>query len=173
MTGPERPGGEDYLPLGHVTGAFGVKGWIKVHSFTSPREAILDYQPWLMGPERIEVYIDGGRLQGRQVVAQLPGIGDRDAALALVRQEIVIRREQLPELSANEYYWTDLQGLNVVTTQGVRLGTVSGLLETGANDVLVVSGERERMIPFVPGQYVTGVDLASGQIEVDWDPEFS
>ena len=97
---------------------------------------------------------------------------DRDAAAALKGTQIGVHREQLPGPGEGEYYWHDLVGLRVQTTQGMELGTVDHLIETGANDVLVVRGERERLIPFIRGQVVLSIDLAAGEMRVDWDPEF-
>jgi 16S rRNA processing protein RimM len=90
----------------------------------------------------------------------------------LIDCDIAVQREQLPALESGEYYWTDLQGLRVVNLEGVELGVVSHLFETGANDVLVVRGERERLIPYTTGEAIQEVDLDHGQITVDWDPEF-
>ena len=115
----------------------------------------------------------GGQRQGNLVVAELEGITDRDAAFALMGSEILIHRQQLPAAKAGEYYWTDLVELQVVTTAGVNLGKVDHLLETGANDVLVViDGEIERLIPFLQPQTVLSIDLVAGQMIVDWDPDF-
>jgi len=113
-----------------------------------------------------------GRVQGKGLAVLLPGFDDREQAASLVGLQIFVRREQLPATAKDEYYWSDLEGLEVKTTNGVLLGRVSRLMETGANDVLVVQGDREHLVPFVQGQYITGVDLESGQIEVDWDPDF-
>ncbi len=162
----------DYVPIGVISGVHGVRGWVKVHSFTQPREAILQYQPWLLGPERRQVKIGEGRRQGKSVVAAIDGINDRETARALLDLEIAVPRESLPVLADGQYYWADLVGLEVVTVTGQTLGKVERLMETGANDVLVVRGERERLIPYVPGQYVIRVDLQAGRLEVDWDPDF-
>jgi 16S rRNA processing protein RimM len=114
-----------------------------------------------------------GRAQGNGIVAELPGVTDRDAAAALVGSEIGVARSALPPPAPGEYYWSDLEGLEVSTVEGVSLGTVSHLLATGANDVLVVrNADRERLIPFLVGQFVTEVDLEAGRVTVDWDPEF-
>ena len=113
-----------------------------------------------------------GREQGKTLIARLPGLGDRDTARSLIDTEIAVYRDQLPEAANGEYYWSDLVGLSVVTVQGEELGTVERLIETGANDVLVVTGDRERLVPFVVGRYVKSVDLGAGRIEVDWDPDF-
>jgi len=160
------------VPLGHISGVHGVKGWVKVHSWTRPREAILEYQPWLVGKDRTPLSIVSGRRQGKAIIASLPGVDDRDQALAFVRQEIAVFRSQMPELQGAAYYWADLEGLEVTTVEGRSLGRVTRLMETGAHDVMVVDGDRQRLIPFVQGQYVRQVDLGSGCIEVDWDPEF-
>ena len=135
-------------------------------------EAILKYQPWLLGEDRKPVKIIDGRKQGKGLAALLPGYDDREQARALVGQQIFVGRDQLPPTEKDEYYWSDLEGLEVRTTGGEVLGRVDRLMETGANDVMVVSGDRERLIPFVQGQYVKRVDLEADLIEVDWDPDF-
>lgn len=135
-------------------------------------EAILGYQPWLLGKEQRPVKIVDGRKQGKGLVALLPGFEDRELAATLVGQQIFVGRDQLPATAEDEYYWSDLEGLEVRTTNGELLGQVEKLMETGANDVLVIRGKREHLVPFVQGQYVKHVDLENGLIEVDWDPEF-
>jgi len=135
-------------------------------------EAILEYQPWLLGEDKKPVKIIDGRKQGKGLAALLPGFQDREQAIALVGQQIFVGREQLPATTEDEYYWSDLEGLEVHTTGGEVLGRVERLMETGANDVLVIRGNREHLVPFIQGQYVTRVDLEAGLIEVDWDPEF-
>jgi 16S rRNA processing protein RimM len=160
--------------LGRIVGVFGVDGWVKLHSFTEPRENIFRYRPWtLRGPggERQVTQLQG-RAQAKGVIAHLDGVDDRDAAAVLVGTEIWVPRAVLPKARKGEYYWADLEGLAVRTVEGVDLGRVSHLFATGANDVLVVRGERERLIPFVPGQAVVKVDLDAGLVEVDWDPAF-
>lgn len=152
-----------------------MKGWVKVFSFTHPRENILQYSPWLLKKNNqiSEIKVIGGQRHGSAVVAELEGVADRDAAVALMGSEILIRRQQLPKPKADEYYWTDLVGLEVVTESGVKLGKVDYLLETGANDVLVViDGETERLIPFLQKQTVLKIDLDSREMIVDWDPDF-
>lgn len=160
--------------LGRIVGVFGVDGWVKLHSFTEPRENIFRYRPWtLRGPGgETQEERPQGRAQGKGVVARLSGVADRDAAAALVGTEIWVPRATLPKPRAGEYYWADLEGLAVRTVEGTSLGHVSHLFATGANDVMVVQGERERLIPFVPGLQVVKVDLDAGLIEVDWDPAF-
>ena len=160
------------LALGYISAVHGIKGWVKVHSWTRPMEAILDYQPWLLGEDKRPVKIIDGRKQGKGLAALLPGFEDREQAATLVGSQIFVGRDQLPATDDDEYYWSDLEGLDVHTTKGEVLGRVERLMETGANDVLVIRGERVHLVPFIQGQYVTRVDLEAGLIEVDWDPEF-
>ena len=166
------PGERRLVPLGHVSGVHGIKGWVKIHSLTQPREAILEYQPWLLGESHEAVRVREGQKHGNRVIALLENIEDRDQAEALVNQAIAVYRDQFPDLPGGEYYWTDLIGLTVRLEDGTELGTIRNLLETGAHDVLVIDGDRERLVPFVPGEYVKRVDLDEGIVVVDWDPEF-
>lgn len=167
-------GTERRILLGRVVGLFGVRGELKLESYTDPRDAIFRYQPWTLRSGAGEHPAAGvtGRDNGRNVIARFPGIADRDRAQALIGAEIWVSRSALPPPGPGEYYWVDLEGLAVSTVEGVELGTVSHLFATGANDVMVVRGERERMVPFVIGDYVKSVDLEAGRIVVDWDPEF-
>jgi 16S rRNA processing protein RimM len=158
--------------LGRIVGVYGVRGWVKIFSETEPREAILDYSPWLLGPTHEPRRVVEGRRHGKGVVARLTGCDDRDQAAVLVDQEIAVERGQLPPPAPDELYWADLEGLQVIGPDGVPLGVVDHLFSTGANDVLVVIGERERLIPFAWGEVIKSVDLADGRIEVDWDPDF-
>ena len=170
MGGPEK-----FVLLGKVVGVHGVRGELKLESYTEPRTQIFRYQPWRMRSTGGEKVIQGsrGRAQGKGIVAELPGVTDRDAAMALVGTEIWVARAALPQAKPGEYYWCDLEGLDVATVEGRPLGTVSHLVATGANDVLVVrDAERERLIPFLVGSFVTAVDLDGGRITVDWDPDF-
>ncbi len=166
------------LLLGKIVGLFGVEGWVKLESYAEPRIRIFKYRPWFVGRAdgtgEIEFDDVEGRAQGKGIVARLPGIDDRDAAAALVGAEIRIWRSALPKPKRGEFYWADLEGLAVTNMQGIAFGRVSHLFATGANDVLVVSDEarRERMIPFVTGEFVKEVDIDGGRILVDWDAEF-
>ena len=161
--------------VGRFHGAFGVKGEVKLESFTDPPERILRYQPWTLrdaqGRER--VCADArGRATAKGVVVRLPGIEDRDAADALRGTEAWVPRSALPPPAPGEYYWVDLEGLRVVNLEGVSFGTVSHLFATGANDVLVAQGDRERMIPFVEPDFIKSVDFDAGLVTVDWDADF-
>lgn len=164
----------EWVIMGRVAGLFGVQGWVKLISHTEPRIGILDYAPlYLETADGWQpVHLEQGRAQGKGIVAKFAGIDDRDAAAMLLDRALAVRREQLPAVAEDEYYWADLEGLRVVTLQGRELGVIHRLFETGANDVMVVRGERERLIPFLPEQVVRDVDLQSGVLRVDWDPEF-
>ena len=153
---------------------FGVRGEIKIESWTEPRLAIFRYQPWTLVRGASSSTLTGvrGRNHGLAIVASVPGIDDRDQAVALIGSEISVPRSALPAPKPGEYYWVDLEGLSVVTVEGVVLGTGSHLFDTGANHVLAVQGDRERLIPFAQPQYVTAVDFDAGRIVVDWDPDF-
>jgi 16S rRNA processing protein RimM len=160
--------------LGKISGAFGIKGWVKVMSHTDPKENIFNYSPWWLkkGIESKTLKVSGGKLQGQTLVAHPEGLTDRDQAAALAGWEIWIASNQLPPAKNGEYYWSDLIGLKVENLQGDCLGQISGLLETGANDVVIVKGERARAIPFLQGQTVLAIDLAQGVMKVDWDSDF-
>ncbi len=165
----------ELIHVGEISGVFGVKGWLKVFSLTEPRENILTYSPWILkkGNETKEIDIVDGQRQGKTVVVNLDGIVDRDVAAKYSGWEILIRRNQLPKSANGEYYWADLIGVKVVTDLGVDLGVVDYLIETGANDVLVIkSEEEERLIPFIEEQVIKKIDLDNKLMVVDWDPDF-
>ena len=157
--------------LGQISGLFGVKGWVKIHSYTEPREAILDYVDWHIGQESDwkSAALAEGKRHGKTVIARLAGIDDRDAAAVLVNKLISVPRSKMPDTANGEYYWSDLEGLTVVRQDGKLLGQVAHLLETGANDVLVVRGDQEVLIPYIAGKVIEDVDLAAGVIRVNWE----
>jgi len=160
--------------IGRINGLYGVRGWLKVFSYTSPITNILNYSPWHLyqhGQWRT-VSLSEGQAHGKGIIVRLETIHNRDEAARLLGSDIAINREQLPPTAKGEYYWADLIGLTVVNRENVALGQVDHLLETGANDVLVVKGERERLIPFLLEQVVVDVDLAQKVLRVDWDEDF-
>lgn len=160
--------------VGRIRGAYGVRGWVKLDSYTDPPANILNYVPWSIASagQESSYRVLAGRLHGAQVVAQLEGVVAREQAADLAGGEIAVDRNQLPQLPAGEFYWADLEGLQVELENGRVLGRVVQMLPTGSNDVLVVRGERERLVPFLQGSVVREVDLDGGRIVVDWDPEF-
>lgn len=171
MTNPSRLDG--LVSLGRIAGLLGVQGWVKVFSYARPRESILSYTSWLvqLSGAWCELTVTAGRVQGKSIVVKLNGYDDREQASRLIGAEIALRAEQMPALKQGEYYWAQLEGLKVVNLSGQELGTVDHLLETGANDVMVVRNGQERLIP-AAAQVIREVDLAAGLIRVDWDADF-
>lgn len=160
--------------LGEISGIYGVRGWVKVYSYTKPLENITEYNPWLIrmhGAWR-EARVVSAKRHGKGIVALLEGYNDRDQARELIGVEIAISRDRLPALEKDEYYWADLIGLRVVHVDGTNMGKVDHLFSTGANDVVVVKGDKERLIPFVQGDVIKKIDLEAGEIQVDWPLEF-
>jgi len=165
---------EKWVILGRVSGVFGVKGWLKVQSYTEPRDNIVGFGAWTLRMNGVDHAFDveEGHSHAGSVVAKLHGLDDRDRARDWIGADIVVLREQLPKIAAGELYWTDLEGLEVRTTTGTVLGTVDHLLATGGNDVLVLDSSPRLLIPFVAGDVVKEVDLKAGLIVVDWSPDF-
>ncbi|MCC6709683.1 MAG: ribosome maturation factor RimM [Gammaproteobacteria bacterium] len=160
----------DFILVGRINGLFGTRGWVKVFSHTRPRDNLVDYSPWYLltdGEWRAYEVIEARRHHGG-VIAHLAGIDDRDQAASLVRRDVAITREQLGPAGHGDYYWADLVGLKVINRDGQELGTVTGLMETGAHDVMRIEGAREYLIPYVRDVYVLSVDVAGGEMRVDW-----
>jgi 16S rRNA processing protein RimM len=170
---------EDLIVIGKIVSVHGVRGDVKVYSFTDPIENLLDYRRWTLrrGDEIKQVELIKGRLQGKILVATLNGLTDREVARTCADFEICIPRSELPALTGEEYYWFQLQGLTVINQLGQVLGRVDHLLETGANDVLVVKpfdgslDDRERLLPYTD-PCVLKVDLDAGEMRVEWDADF-
>lgn len=172
--------GSSFLQIGRIASSYGLKGWVWVYALTDPHKNIFRYQPWyLRRRDRFEkVEVVDWRPQGKGLVAQLKGCDDRTAAEALQDVEIWTDGNALPALPAGDYYWSQLVGLAVWTLSGHFLGVVDHLMETGANDVLVVRPAdgsvdcEERLIPYVLEHTVQSVDLAAGKLLVDWEPDY-
>lgn len=167
--------------VGKIGAAYGIKGWLKINSYTDPEENIFEYSPWKLehNGELKEVDISEWRHHNKGLVAKLSGIDDRTAAELVKGATVIVAAAQLPELPGNEYYWRDLEGMEVVTDKGYNLGSVNNMMETGANDVMVVKantgdafGKKERLIPFLDGQVIKNIDAEKRLITVDWDPSF-
>jgi len=171
---------DNLVEVGKLAGVFGIKGWVKVVSHTQPQENIFRYLPWSMVSARgtRDVEVEEYRPHGSVWIAKLRGVGDRNAAEALGVCRIFVDKDCFASLDDGDYYWHQLLGLRVQNRATQDLGVVSDVFETGANDVLVVAADdssiddRERLIPYVPGQQILKVDLEAGQILVDWDAEF-
>ena len=162
------------ITVGRFGAAYGVKGWLRIHSFTEPVDNILAYQPWLVklqGGWQSITLVDSRKLN-KGIIATIASCNNKETTALYRNAEIAIQRNQLPALADDEFYWTDLQNLSVHTVTGERLGVVDYILPTGANDVLVVKGKREHLIPYLPDTVIKKIDLANGEIIVDWDPNF-
>jgi len=159
--------------IGRVSAPYGVQGWIKVQPFTEVLDSLLDYPTWWLGAQDDwhEYAVEECKVHANTLVAKLAGCAGRDPAFALKGKQIAVPRDELPEPATDEYYWSDLIGLEVRNLQQVDFGQVEDVFATGANDVLVVRGERERLIPFID-QVVGEIDLAGGKMLVDWDADF-
>ncbi|MBX3711217.1 MAG: ribosome maturation factor RimM [Lysobacter sp.] len=170
MTDPTRR-----ILVGRIHGAFGVRGEVKLESLTEPQANLVRYQPWILrdavGRER-EVSGAKARVGGKGLIGTLPGIEDRDAADALRGAELFVPRSALPPPKDGEFYWIDLEGLRVENLDGVDFGRAAFVFSNGANDVLVVRGDRERMIPWLRPDFIRALDFDAGRIVVDWDAEF-
>ena len=178
LRSPQEP-----LAIGRISAVYGLKGWVKIFSFTEPKEQIFSYKPWLIKKvdsrnplQPFEVV--SVKVHGKGLIALPKDCQDRDQAQLYVGYEIWTDSGQLPSLEEGEYYWRQLEGLQVINEAGQFLGRVDHLLETGANDVLVVKADkgsiddRERLIPYVEPQYIRAVDLPQGKILVNWDAEY-
>jgi len=160
--------------LGEVCGVHGIKGWVKVRSFTEPRSNLIAYRDWLLetGGQRRSVHVEDAALAGRNVIAKLEGVDAPELARELVGSIVLVRRAEMPRCAPGEFYWADLEGLEVRSLAGIVLGKVARLIATGANDVIVLAGREGRMIPFIADRIVRQVDLEAGVIVVDWDASF-
>lgn len=163
-----------YVIMGRVNGLFGVRGWLKIYSYTRPKENIFSYKALMFeqAGDWKPVQTLEWKKQGKGLVALFEGIDDRTAAQAFMDVNIGVARKSLPPLPENEYYWCDLIGLEVINQENTALGEVVGVQETGANDVLNVQGKKKYLIPLLKGSVVKKVDLERGQMLVDWTGEY-
>jgi 16S rRNA processing protein RimM len=159
--------------MGRIIAPFGIKGWVKVQPNTAATRSLLAYRTWWVENEDgwRECAVTEAKVQGSGVVASLNGCDDRDAAAALKGKAVAVPRSALPRTQSGEYYWADLIGLAVTNEGAQDLGRVAAMLQTGANDVLVVQGERERLIPFI-ATVIREVNPEAGTIRVDWDADY-
>jgi 16S rRNA processing protein RimM len=167
----------DKVCLGRIGAPYGIKGWVKMISFTQPRENLLSYRVFDAGSGRL-LEMDAGKQHGKGLIGHFVGYDTPEAARELAGVELKVTVDELPKLNAGDYYWHQLTGLEVVNRSGVLLGRIHSLLETGANDVLVVEAtddsidDRQRLLPWLPEQVVLNVDLVAGQMLVDWEPDW-
>ena len=167
------------VTVGKITGCYGIKGWVKVHPYTEQDKSFAELGQWhaTRRGQLEPVQFDQFKQHGKGLIAHIAGVDDRTAAEAYKGLELVAPLAQLPGLAPGDYYWHQLQGLQVWCTEGERrepIGVVDHLIETGANDVLVIKSpqgdgtQQERLVPYLPGDTVTEVALADGRIEIDW-----
>lgn len=186
----------DMVVMGRVLAPYGVYGWVKVRPDTEAIDGLFDYETWWLGKENLwrEVEVETAKVHSDVLLVKLVGIDDRDAAFKLKGHQVAVPRSELPDLdSEDEYYWSDLIGLMVTNTQGVMLGVVVDVFETGANDVIVVRSENqtvpplldsekldkakkvakpeEKLLPFI-ADVVLKVDLQAKSMLVEWDADF-
>ena len=161
------------LLVGKINGFFGLQGWVKVFSYTNPRTNILNYSPWSIKVDGNfhSIDITNGREQSKTIVAHIKGIDNREDSQKFIGQDIYINKVQLPELTQGEYYWHELIGFDVINKDEEQLGTVDYFVETGANDVLVVKGNKEYWIPYIE-PFLVSIDSKNNKILVDWDKDF-
>lgn len=155
------------ITVGKISGHFGIKGWVKVISYTEPAKNIFSYNKWLINNK--SHVLSEGKTHGKQLIAKLDDFDVREDSDILIGKDICIEKSQLPELDAEDFYWCDLVGLEVMDQHGQQLGSVTSVFATGANDVLVIKGDEEILIPYIPGMYISAVNIEAGQIVVDWE----
>lgn len=169
------------MVVGKLGATYGIRGWLKVFSFTDNAESIFDYAPWFLNQNGtlVEYKVESWKRHNQGYVCKLEGVDVREVAQTYTNFEILIDPTSLPELSEEEFYWRELFGMQVYTMQGYHLGEVTDMMETGSNDVLVVKanlkdafGKKERLIPYLEEQVIKHVDRNAQRIEVDWDPGF-
>ena len=170
MSGLEPPKADGYLTLGQIVGAHGIRGNVKVRSFTDPPEALLDNAEWTLvrgDGRRDEVEVQGASMHGEQLRVALSGIVDRNAADALRGSWVQIAREQLPPPGEREHYRDDLQGFDVVNLDGAQLGQLSHFVDLPTGAVMVVRGTTEHWIPAGP-PHLRRVEAEPKRLVVDW-----
>ena len=158
--------------VGKISNPHGIKGWVKVISFTDPIENILSYKKWTISDNETEktYCLEDSRIQGNKIVIKLEGVNNRDDADLLKNLQIEVNRSDLPKLDENSYYWEDLVDFNVIDINGMHVGKVDSLFRTGSNDVLVIINETKQrlLIPFIMEEVIKYVDLDKELISIDW-----
>jgi 16S rRNA processing protein RimM len=172
---------DEVILVGKIGASYGIKGWFKINAYTEIPEGIFDYSPWQVSHngQQHQVKVADWRRHNKGLIAKFEGVETRNDAEAWLHAEIFVAADLLPELAEDEFYWRDLKGMQVKSTTGYDLGKVSGLMETGSNDVLVVDanatdafGKTERLIPYIQEDVIISVSKEENTITVDWDPGF-
>ena len=163
----------ELVVMGRVVAPYGVIGWLKIVPDTEEFDSLLDYKTWWIGKDSDwrELKVESAKIHNDVLVVKLQSIDDRDAAVACKGKQIAVPRASLPKLKSEEYYWSDLIGLAVKNQQNVDFGKITDVFATGANDVIVATGDKERLIPYI-AQVIVEVDLDAKTMLVDWDAEF-
>ncbi|MBC8493403.1 MAG: ribosome maturation factor RimM [Candidatus Thioglobus sp.] len=170
------------LLIGQINGLFGVQGWVKIFSYSHPRKNILTYKPWHVQVDGVWTTLEmvKGREQGKTIVAQLKGVNDREVARGYIGTELYIERSQLPKLPEGKYYWDELTDLEVINTNGIVLGRIAYMVDTGSNSVMVINAEKEssssknnkeHWVPYME-PFLISIDMDARQVLVDWDEDF-
>ncbi|ARN75392.1 ribosome maturation factor RimM [Oceanicoccus sagamiensis] len=174
----------ELVVIGKITSVYGIKGWVKIHSYTQPMENLMGYKSCYLdqGDQWEPIDFEAAKRHGKGLIALIDGVNDREQARGYCQRDIAIPVSEMPVLTQGDFYWHQLDGLKVFTTneEGDEqlLGEVKQMMETGANDVLVVKkcqgsiDKRERLIPWIPDQVIKTVDIEAGLMRVDWDAEF-
>jgi 16S rRNA processing protein RimM len=161
------------LLIGQINGLFGVQGWVKIFSHSYPRKNILTYKPWHIKVDGVWTTLEfvKGRVQGKTIVAQLKAVDNREVAQNYIGTDLYIEKSQLPKLRKGEYYWDELIGLEVSNTNSVVLGKIAYMVDTGANNVMVINGKKEHWVPYIK-PFLISIDMNTKKILVDWDEDF-
>lgn len=161
----------NYIVVGKIGTAYGVKGWIKIVSFTETITNIIDYSPWYIEENNAwkPLKVTDAKAYGKGIVAKFANFDSPEAVRVLTGKRIAVQRSQLATLKKNEYYWADLEGLTVINQDNKILGKIIYLMETGSNDVLVVKGDKEHAIPYLLDDVVISIDLDKKVMHVVWD----
>lgn len=164
----------DWIIIGRFGRPHGIKGLVTVVSFTEPRDNVMHYTDWhaRINQQWQPLKLLHLEMNNKFILTQIDGYQEREEVARLTNVDIAVEREQLPVLKPGEYYWHQLIGMQAVNQQGLLLGTVTDMLPTGANDVLVVVGEKRHLIPYLPGKYVVEINDSQHMITVDWDADF-
>lgn len=168
---------KNWVLVGSIGRPHGIKGWVKINSYTEPLNNILNYQPWHLRAPNKEIHahpieIISHRVNDQHIVVQFENCETPESARLFTNYKIYVQRQKFPQLPYQTYYWTDLEGLSVYTCENTYLGVVQSLFSTGSNDVLIVKGEKRHLIPFLFEHTIKSIDLEQQVIIVDWDPHF-
>jgi len=165
---------EEKIVMGKILGPHGIKGWIKIHPFTEKKDSLIDHKIFMASKDEKlwqSFEVESMDVGDKFILAKFKGVDDRNAAEKLNKFFISLDKSSLPKLDENNYYWHELIGLDVKNNEGMHFGKVDSLIETGANDVLVVLGDKEYLIPYIK-QVILEVNLETNTIRVDWQDDY-